>query len=156
MLHPVVVYYKENGKLAQKSLCFISEYLEHDTEFVYELQRELVKPVVKLLNKTIPTITKFEYFSDRCAAQYKYFKNMLNLCQHKVDFGIEATWSFFVTSHGKSPCDGIGVTVRRLTAKQACKGLTRNKFWMFRQCFHFGKHRWYNIYSYLEGKNGRS
>ena len=33
-LHPVVVYYNENGKLARKSLCFISEYLEHDTEFV--------------------------------------------------------------------------------------------------------------------------
>ena len=49
MLHPVVVYYKENGELAQKSLCFILEYLEHDTEFVYEVQRELVKPVVKLL-----------------------------------------------------------------------------------------------------------
>ena len=39
-LHPVVVYYKEKGKLAQKSFCFISEYLEHDTAFVYEVQRE--------------------------------------------------------------------------------------------------------------------
>ena len=75
-LHPVVVYYKENGKLAQKSFCFISEYLEHDTEFVYEVQRELVK----LLNETIPTITEFEYLSDGCAAQYKNLKNMLNLC----------------------------------------------------------------------------
>ena len=112
-LHPVVVYYKENGKLAQKSFCFISEYLEHDTEFVYEVQRELVK----LLNKTIPTITKFEYFSDGCAAQYKNFKNMLNLCRHKIDFGIEATWTFFATSHGQSPCDGIGGTVKRQNAR---------------------------------------
>ena len=55
----------------------------------YEVQRELVK----LLNKTIPTITKFEYFSDGCAAQYKNFKDMLNWCRNKVDFGIEATWS---------------------------------------------------------------
>ena len=79
----------------------------------YEVQSEFVK----LLNKTIPTITKFEYFSNRCAAQYKNFKNMLNLCRHKVDFGIEATWSFFSTSHGKSPCDSIGGTVKRLTAR---------------------------------------
>ena len=42
---------------------------------------------------------------------------MLYLCLHKVDFGIEATLSFFATSHGKSPCDGIGVTVKRLTAR---------------------------------------
>lgn len=32
-------------------------------------------------------------------------------------FGIDATWVFFATSHGKSPCDGIGGTVKRLTAR---------------------------------------
>ena len=42
---------------------------------------------------------------------------MLNLCRHKVDFGIAATWTFFATSHGKSPCDGIGGTVKRQTAR---------------------------------------
>ena len=42
-LHPIVVNYKENGKLVEKSFCFISDDLEHDTEFVFELQRELVK-----------------------------------------------------------------------------------------------------------------
>ena len=26
-------------------------------------------------------------------------------------------WNFFATSHGKSPCDGIGGTVKRLTTK---------------------------------------
>ena len=122
-LHPVVVYYKENGKLAQKSFCFISDYLEHDTEFVFEVQRELVN----ILKETMPTINKVEYFSDGCAAQYKNYKNMLNLCRHKSDFGIDAIWTFFATSHGKSPCDGIGGTVKRLTV-QACKGLTQNKF----------------------------
>ena len=112
-LHPVVVYYKENGKLAQNSFCFISDYLEHDTEFVFVIQRELLK----ILKETVPTITEVEYFSDGCAAQYKNYKNMLNLCRHKVDFGIDATWVFFATSHGKSPCDGIGGTVKRLTAR---------------------------------------
>ena len=41
--------------------------------------------------------------------------SMLNLCTHKDDFGIDPTWVFFATSHGKSPCDGIGGTVKRLT-----------------------------------------
>ena len=31
---------------------------------------------------------------------------------HKDDFGIDATWVFFATSHGKSPCDGIGGIVK--------------------------------------------
>ena len=42
---------------------------------------------------------------------------MLNLCRHKEDFGIDATWVFFATSHGKSPCEGIGGTVKRITAR---------------------------------------
>ena len=48
---------------------------------------------------------------------YKNRKNFFNLCQHKADFDIEAKWVFFATSHGKQPCDGIGGTVKRLTAK---------------------------------------
>ena len=42
---------------------------------------------------------------------------MLNLCRHKEDFGVDATWVFFATSHAKSPCDGIGGTVKRITAR---------------------------------------
>ena len=112
-LHPIVVYYKENGKLDEKSFCFISDDLEHDTEFVFELQRELVK----MLKELLPTITEVQYFSDGCEDQYKNYKNMLNLCRHKEDFGIDATWVFFATSHGKSPYDGIGGTVKRITVR---------------------------------------
>ncbi|KAK3931888.1 Protein FAM153B [Frankliniella fusca] len=32
----------------------------------------------------------------------------------KKDFGIPAQWHFFATSHGKSACDGIGGTLKRL------------------------------------------
>jgi len=35
------------------------------------------------------------------------------------DFGIDAEWHFFATSHGKSPCDGVGGTVKRLAARLA-------------------------------------
>ena len=35
---------------------------------------------------------------------------------HQSDFGIQANWCFFATSHGKSPCDGIGGTAKRSTA----------------------------------------
>ena len=66
-LHPIVVYYKENGKLSEKSFCFISDDQEHNTEFVFELQGELVK----ILKEILPTITEVQYFSDGCAAQYK-------------------------------------------------------------------------------------
>ena len=37
----------------------------------------------------------------------------MSLANHKSNFGIEATWSFFATSHGKNSCDGIGGTIKR-------------------------------------------
>ena len=46
-LHPIVVYYKESSKLAEKLVCFISDDLEHDTEFGFETQRELFKILKK-------------------------------------------------------------------------------------------------------------
>ena len=38
-LHPVVVYYKEDNQQVQcTSLCVLSNGVEHDTSFVFELQ----------------------------------------------------------------------------------------------------------------------
>ena len=85
-------------------LCFISDDLEHNTNFVNELQRL----TCQYIEKTIPKVKSIEYFSDGCSGQYKNFKNFLNLCHHKEDFNFKAKWSFFGTNHGKSPCDGVG------------------------------------------------
>ena len=63
------------------------------------------------------SVKKVYYFSDGAAAQYKNCKNFITLCHHVVDFGIPAEWHFFTTSHGKSACDGVGGTVKRLAAK---------------------------------------
>ena len=43
----------------------------------------------------------------------------VNLCHHKQDFGLDALWTFFATSHGKSPCDGIGGFVKRHVATRS-------------------------------------
>ena len=43
----------------------------------------------------------------------------MNLCMHEHDFNIKAEWVFFATSHGKSPCDGIGGAVKRHVAKRS-------------------------------------
>ena len=64
----------------------------------------------------MPQISIIGYFSDGCAAQYKNYENILNL-YHKDEFSLNAVWSFFATSHGKSPCDGIGGTVKSQIAR---------------------------------------
>lgn len=68
-----------------------------------------------------------EYFTDGCAAQYKNCKSFYNLSNHVNDFGVDASWSFFATSHGKSPCDGIGGTVKRATANESLRRPLRNQ-----------------------------
>ena len=34
-----------------------------------------------------------------------------------LTYGRKCTWSFFATSHCKSPCDGLGCTIKRLAAR---------------------------------------
>ena len=106
-LHPFVVYYKLNDILKNKCYCVISNCMHHDTSvrvFLSKLLTEL---------KTFLSFELIHYFSDGSAAQYKNFKNFMNLCHHYTDYGIKAEWNFFATSHGKSPCKGIGGTVKR-------------------------------------------
>ena len=73
--------------------------------------------IIFIKQKVNPEIEKVHYFSDGCAGQYKNKKHFLNLCLHKKDFNVDCVWNFFATSHGKSPCDGIGGTVKRLATK---------------------------------------
>ena len=111
-VHHFMVYYMESGMLHQLSYVVISECLHHNTVAVFVFQKSLIEFLSKKFSPQ-----KILYLSDGAAAQYKNRKNFLNLCHHKVDFGIDAEWHFFATSHGKGPCDGLGGTVKRLAAR---------------------------------------
>ncbi|ESN99192.1 hypothetical protein HELRODRAFT_162697 [Helobdella robusta] len=43
------------------------------------------------------------------------------------DFGLKAEWHFFATFHGKSPCDGIGGTTKRLVARASLQASTKDQ-----------------------------
>ena len=101
--------------LTTYSFCFLSDDLTHDVGFVYALQKKLTQ----YIHVNFPQINFIEYFSDGCSDQYKNYKNFLNLTYHKHDFGIGASWSLFATSHGKSPCDGIGGMVKRKLMRES-------------------------------------
>ena len=84
-LHPIVIYYRDSlGKLQVMNLAFVSDDLNHDTCFVYDLQKLLCLHI-----KThLPDVKLVHYFSDGCAGQYKNYKNFLNLIFHEDDFEI--------------------------------------------------------------------
>lgn len=54
-------------------------------------------------------------------------KTFVNLCHHKEDFNLYATWHVFATSHGKSACDGVGGILKRFTAKASLRRPFKNQ-----------------------------
>jgi hypothetical protein len=93
--------------------CFISDDLLIDLDVVYHVMKLIIEHIKSNISHQIETVY---YCSDGCAGQYKNCKHFINICHHQQDFSTEWRWSFFATSHRKSPCDGIGGTVKRLTS----------------------------------------
>jgi len=112
-LHPFAVYHQTGSSCECQSYCVVSDSLQHNATAVHAFMTVLVQN----LKQQLPKLTLIKYYSDGAASQYKNFKNLINLYHHLQDFGIPAEWHFFATSHGKSPCDGIGGTVKRLVAR---------------------------------------
>src|SRR4051794_16264353 len=65
--------------------------------------------------------------------------NFNNIIMHETDFGIPCSWNFFATSHGKRPCDGIGGTVKRLTARASLQRPIDNQILTPKDMFDFAK-----------------
>ncbi|KAL5484241.1 hypothetical protein EMCRGX_G020703 [Ephydatia muelleri] len=102
-VHPFLCNFKDgDGKI--NSICFtvISENNQHDNISVHLFQRKLISFLTDHFGKKPKRIM---YMSDGCAGQYKNCYNFTNLCHHEEDFGIQAEWHFFATSHGKSAAD---------------------------------------------------
>ncbi|KAK2721504.1 hypothetical protein QYM36_003703 [Artemia franciscana] len=112
-IHPVGLYLKKDDKVLISNHCFISDDLQHDTCFVNYVQKE----ISKWLKENHPKINQVHYFTDGCAGQYKNRNSFKNLTNHHEDFGMKPEHSFFATSHGKSICDGLGGTVKRILRK---------------------------------------
>lgn len=62
--------------------------------------------------KKSPTFFLLFVLSDGASSHFKNNFNIFNLTNHQHDFGIEASWTFTSTAHGKGPCDGVGAAVK--------------------------------------------
>ena len=144
-LHPFFYYYKYEGNLYHGSYVLLLESNTHDTIAVHLLQHKLI-----FFLKEKFEVLKITYFSDGCAAQYKNCKNLVNLCYHKEDFGIQAEWHFFATSHGKGPCDGVRGTVKHEAAKASLQRPYHNQIMTTYQLYTFAKENIHGIsFEYL-------
>ncbi|CAF1685595.1 unnamed protein product [Adineta ricciae] len=88
--------------------------MEHTTSFVYCAQQILVR----FIKKNFPLVKKINYVSDGPSGHFKNNANIFNSIHHKIDFELEASWTFTSTGHGKSAGDGIRATLKS-TARRA-------------------------------------
>ncbi|KAK3923447.1 Minor capsid protein L2 [Frankliniella fusca] len=95
-IHPYVIYYRDDAEAELKHLNFV----------VISDTKKTQRPIYLLT-----------------VSQYRNKFGFANLACHQEDFNLEAEWNFFETAHGKSPCDGIGGTVKRSAARASIQGV---------------------------------
>ena len=142
--YPVSLYVRVGEELEVKSLCVMSDDLQHDTCFVHEVMRI----IATYCEEHYPQVKDIQYFSDGCGAQYKNFKNFVNVCLHAHELSMTATWNFFATSHGKGPCDGIGGTVKRLARMESYRRVNGNYLNTFDKLYAFCEDTIHNVSFY--------
>ena len=64
-------------------------------------------------------------------------KFFFNSKHHLHYFNPESTWSFFATSHGKSPCDGVGEMVKQKLTQASLKRPTNNQILSMEAVYEF-------------------
>ena len=101
------------------SYAIVSDNLNNDKKAVNANNSLLMSE----LKQAMPwPITMVHYWSDGAASQFKNRYNFLNVAFHQRDFECNADWSFFCTSHGNGPVDGVGGEVKRAVSQQILRG----------------------------------
>ena len=120
---PFVAYFRSsNGDLKHMSICVICDCLKPDQTAVHCF----LTKIITLMKQKVNNIKIIHYYIDGAPSQYKNYKGLVNLCHHRLVHVIDAMWNFFATSHGKSACDGIGGTVKRLATNANLMATEKN------------------------------
>ena len=109
-----VVWHNKEGQLSTKSYAIVTDHLSHDKYSVHTfLDLILIDLEKEIKLKTV------HIFSDGATSQ---FKQRFNLCNITHREGIQITWHFFASYHGKGAVDGIGGKVKRIAKLAALSG----------------------------------
>ena len=79
--------------------------MAHDTNTIYAFLKSLINDPAKTKN----SFNKSKIYSNNGSSiQCKNYECFTNLLMHGKDFGMEAKYHFFATSHDKNLCNGFG------------------------------------------------
>ena len=102
-----VAYVAERQPL---SFCIVSNALRHDKFLVYLCK----KKIIEWIDDLVPNISHISWFSDGAPSHFKNNFSISNLLLLKKEHGIDMSWNFFGSGHGKGPADGIGGNVKNM------------------------------------------
>ena len=115
-LHPMMAYYRyedadENEEsrpfLVKHAIIGVSPDVQHDNILVKAFEDQAIDLLRKQPELDLKRIIEW---TDGCAAQYKCKYSFTDVSQRSSSFQVER--NYFETSHGKSPCDGLGSVVK--------------------------------------------
>ncbi|KAK7110403.1 hypothetical protein V1264_014286 [Littorina saxatilis] len=117
---PTVNYYRCTcGELVTECVVFISSDLQHDASAVHACTAQLLH---HLREKRHLKVDRQFQFTDGAGSQFKSREPFTDLSCSADDFGVPIERSFFGTSHGKGPCDGVGGIVKSAVRRAVLSG----------------------------------
>jgi hypothetical protein len=117
-IHPMVVHYMSpSGNLQHQSFVGVSDEMSHTAPTAMGFISKLIPRVQMFL----PNLKTIHYVTDSPSSQYRNKSIIKLLSIHAAEFGgIEATWEYLESGHGKGACDGVGGAIKK-TAETAVK-----------------------------------
>ena len=106
-LFTVVSYFGKNCE--SMSLLIANDDASHSKEQVFYY----IRLIVTELKKKYSHLNKIFFVTDGSPTQFKNRYIISSLVSIKEELGVSVQWDFFPTSHGKSPADGLGGTIKR-------------------------------------------
>ena len=88
---------------------FVSEVLHHNAPIVYAI----VKKLVNTVNNYVPELKHVHFVTDSPSSQYRNKSVFDLISRFEVNHGLQASWNYFESDHGKSACDGMVGTIKR-------------------------------------------
>ena len=119
-LHPMVLHYKdEENTLKHKSFVGITDEKSHAAPTTLAFLTKLMSEV----KANLPGIQIMHYISDSPSSQYRNRSIVKFIANHAAYFeGVNATWDYLESGHGKGPCDGVGGSLKKSADLAVKKG----------------------------------
>lgn len=109
-IHPMVVHFQDDdGVMKHSSFVGVTKEGSHTVPTTYAFLRKLIDELKQLF----PNLKSIHFVSDSPSSQYRN-KNIVEMLSRSYQlWGVNTSWTWLETGHGKGPCDGVGGSIKR-------------------------------------------